>query len=365
MNKQSKHTPAPRVLRVIAHIGLLRPTTVPDQGMRLLEKLCSSRHTIAAVLLYKNDPLWPEAARMGFSVIAMPPELAGPRKKIHAALEHNEPFNQRFTRWRKRVAALHADIGLVFYGSWLPPALYEIPSEGFINYHPAPLPELRGMEPDTLAILEGRRAIWGTVHRVTRNYDEGAILERSARLRISPHDTPLSLFARLSAAGIPALMRALNNIAAGKAKPLTPHTRTASQATRRMAREASWIQWASDNHDIIHRRLRAFNGQHIGIRLKAWIGEQPYILDDLELVRGRFPGKPGDVLGQYRGRGAFSKAAVVRTQEGVAVARLGIPWSTNADHLPEPRALCLLEAIRRKPRINKRLLSSSFTGKDR
>jgi methionyl-tRNA formyltransferase len=45
-----------------------------------------------------------------------------------------------------------------------------------VNFHPSPLPEGRGPRPTVQAILE-KRNVWAvTCHRVTRRFDEGAIL---------------------------------------------------------------------------------------------------------------------------------------------------------------------------------------------
>jgi len=90
-----------------------------------------------------------------------------------------------------------------------------------------------------------------------------------------------------------------------------------------MARRASFINWETDTVEIIDRKLRAFCGQDIGIRLKADYRGVIRDVVDLEGYHGAFRGNPGEVLGLYRGRGFFKDQPVVRVTDGVIVMRLG------------------------------------------
>jgi hypothetical protein len=90
-----------------------------------------------------------------------------------------------------------------------------------------------------------------------------------------------------------------------------------------MARKASFINWEEDILDVIDRKLRAFCGQDIGIRLKMEYKGVIRDVTDLEIYHGSFKGNPGDVLGFYTGRGFFKDQPVIRAVDGVAVMRLG------------------------------------------
>ena len=67
--------------------------------------------------------------------------------------------------------------------------LLSIPSKGFINYHPGPLPKYKGPKESTDAI-NNKEMYWGvTVHKMDENYDTGRIIEV---LEIELHEPPTS-----------------------------------------------------------------------------------------------------------------------------------------------------------------------------
>ena len=67
--------------------------------------------------------------------------------------------------------------------------LLSIPSKGFINYHPGPLPKYKGPKESTDAI-NNKETNWGvTVHKMDENYDTGPIIKI---LDIKLHEPPTS-----------------------------------------------------------------------------------------------------------------------------------------------------------------------------
>ena len=310
------------------------------------------------LILEKGDPLRKEAEALGIHVMTLLPELSLPRRAVDEALKKNAALRKKVERWVRRLETLKPDIGVVYYGHWLPPALYTMPPHGFLNYHPAPLPDLRGMEPDTMAVLQGRRAICGTVHKVTHDYDDGPIYARTRVMRLTRYTTPLEIFERLSDYGINAIVRVLTAIARDKALPHSQGTHHALDATRKRAREESTIQWNRDSNEMIERRRRAFIGQDIGIRLKAKVCGRVYAVDDVETHKGPFPGRAGQVIGQYTGKGAFAKGPIIRTREGAAVLRLGKRMVAGAKK--EPPARWILPSGRRPKQTRRDIVRRSI-----
>jgi len=255
-------------------------------------------------------------------IFKLPPALDQSLSGIKASLRDRR-CRRELAVWFSRLSALNPDIGVVFYGSWMPPELFKIPARGFINYHPAPLPALRGVEPDTFAVLEGRKIMWGTVHKVSGSYDEGEIAGRTAKMKVTRHMTPVVIWHTLTRYGINAVLRALDEIHKGSVVFERQAQWPMLDATRKRARVESVIKWSSDTLDVIRRRLLAFCGQDIQIRLKADVGGKRYCVRDLEIHRGRFPGKPGDVIGWYIGRGKYLAQPVVRAKGGAVVLELG------------------------------------------
>jgi len=225
--------------------------------------------------------------------------------------------------WLEQIRSYHPDIGVVFYGNWLPVELANLPRRGFINYHPSPLPELRGLEPDTFAILEGRTRMWGTVHRISPGYDEGTILGKTRVMHLTPHDTPVRVLSELSRLGIDTIVETLDRLASNKGHERIQNNAKATDASRTRAYAESFVRWDKDDSITLYRRLRAFAGQDIGIRLKGRVDKRLLYIDDLAILKGRFPGRPGETIGRYPGPGRFRAQPIVRTADGIVVVRPG------------------------------------------
>jgi len=355
------HSHAGGGLRVLLYIGSLRPRSEPDRGLHLLEQLRESRHHIVGLIMSESDRLTGPAQRMGIRVIALPREMSHSSRMIKDRLRRERDTRARIREWIRGLKELQPDIGVVFYGHWIPPELFTMPAHGFLNFHPAPLPDLRGMEPDTMAILQGRKTMRGTVHRVSATYDDGPIYAYTRQMRLSKYTTPLAIFETLTDYGVYTLLRVLNRIASGKAVPRVQRTHHEQDATRKKVRKESTIRWMSDSLELIDRRRRAFLGQDIGIRLKANIAGALYVVDDLETHSGSYPGKPGDVLGRYEGPGPFRHALIVRARDGIAIVRVGLlldnAWEGQGK---EPASRYMLPPGRRAKQTLRRIAGRSI-----
>jgi len=126
---------------------------------------------------------------------------------------------------------------------------------GCLNFHPAPLPDMRGMGGFNVAILEGF-AEWGVSgHFVDADFDTGDLV-RVDRFPIAPGATALSLDVE-SQVRLLALFKDVVDLAADGAElPRTPQgegryvTKDEFEAMRRVP--------AGENAETLERRIRAF-----------------------------------------------------------------------------------------------------------
>jgi methionyl-tRNA formyltransferase len=319
--KVSGHTS----LRVVAYLGMDRPCRRTDYGELLIKKIIASRHELVGLIIHPSDNLADLARRYHIPYISIPLEFLQPASKIKKALADNPQLREFYPLWLDHIRSFGADIGVSVWSYWIPCELFSMPSLGFVNYHPAPLPHMRGMEPDTFAILEGRKEIWGTVHKVNHAFDCGEIVAWTKHIPVHHYDTPVSVLENLTREGITTIIHVLNLFADGTVT-LTPQcAEEGSRTTREMARQASFVSWEHDTVEMLSRKLRAFCGQDIGIRLKGqWNGALHDVVD-LEGYHGVFPGRPGEIIGNYKGRGFFNGAPIIRVTDGIAVVRFGKP----------------------------------------
>ncbi len=133
--------------------------------------------------------------------------------------------------------------------------LIELPRIGCLNFHPAPLPDMRGIGGFNVAILEGF-AEWGVSgHFVDRDFDTGDLV-RVDRFTIAPDATALSLDIE-SQVRLLALFKDVVDLAADGAElPRTPQgegryvTRDEFEAMRRVP--------PGEDAETLARRIRAF-----------------------------------------------------------------------------------------------------------
>lgn len=111
------------------------------------------------------------------------------------ARAHDVPlFTYEEAECAVREGRLQFDLGVSFvYWRKLRPLMFEHPSRGFINFHPAPLPALKGVAGYNIAILEGLRTYGVTAHYVDEGIDTGPIIEVASVDMDDTHETAQSL----------------------------------------------------------------------------------------------------------------------------------------------------------------------------
>jgi methionyl-tRNA formyltransferase len=101
--------------------------------------------------------------------------------KADILLLRKEGWELQLNDWLK---AINADLVLVFGFPWvIPDTILTIPQHGFLNFHFGDLPKYKGADPIFWQLMNNEPNSTLTVHRMTREVDEGPIVLR--------HTTPL------------------------------------------------------------------------------------------------------------------------------------------------------------------------------
>jgi methionyl-tRNA formyltransferase len=143
-----------------------------------------------------------------------------------------------------QLAALGADLALVMaYGHILRDDFIGTPVHGTLNLHTSLLPKYRGASPIQTAIAAGERTTGVTLMRIVRRLDAGPIADFES-VPIGPLDTATELEARLAAACVPLVRRALPQLAAGG---LAFTEQDAAEATycRKLGKEDGGLDFAA------------------------------------------------------------------------------------------------------------------------
>lgn len=124
------------------------------------------------------------------------------------------------------VRQLRADLGIVSGTRLLKQELFDVPRLGSVKVHPHKLPDCRGAGPAGLwELLDGRKEIGVTVHRVVAELDAGPIL-RAATTPIDAYDDLFSLALKATVVGNDLLLCTLADFISGTVQE-TPQSGTA------------------------------------------------------------------------------------------------------------------------------------------
>lgn len=117
---------------------------------------------------------------------------------------------------RRQLAGFQPDLGLVMaYGHILRDDFIATPGVGMLNLHTSVLPKYRGASPIQSAVASGERETGVTLMRIVRKLDAGPVADVE-RVGIQQRDTAADVEARLAAATVPLLARALPALTAGR-----------------------------------------------------------------------------------------------------------------------------------------------------
>ena len=202
------------------------------------------------------------------AVVTAPDRPSGRGRGLHRpgpalwADEHGVPCLQpetpREPELATRLAALAPDLGVVVaYGRILPRAVFALPVHETINVHFSLLPAFRGASPIEAALLCGQATSGVTVQRIVEKLDAGDILDREP-VTIDPLDHFPELFAKLLAAGLTVLPRAVRILTDGTAN-YQPQIEADADCCGKISSDERRIDW-NCGRDTVYNRIRAYAG---------------------------------------------------------------------------------------------------------
>jgi len=204
-------------------------------AVRALEWLVERGIDVAAVVASKPDRWTRDEQRLDLVAERHNLPLAGD-EELHAAPPDDIDVVISFLFWR-RIREPLLSLGRV----------------GCLNFHPAPLPDLRGLGGYNVAILEGRLE-WGvSCHFVDENFDTGDLVE-VARFPIDQAtETAFSLDLRSQERLLELFQRVMAKVLAGEDLPRQPQD--AGRYVDRSEFESLRVVRPGDD---LERKLRAF-----------------------------------------------------------------------------------------------------------
>ena len=168
-----------------------------------------------------------------------------------------QPVSLRAPEAQAELAALQPDLLVVVaYGLILPQAVLDIPRLGCINSHASLLPRWRGAAPIQRAIEAGDSESGVTVMRMEAGLDTGPMLLK-VTTPISAEDTGGTLHDRLAELGPPAVLQAIDGLAAGTLDGELQDDELATYA-HKLGKADARIDWARPAAEL-DRLIRAFN----------------------------------------------------------------------------------------------------------
>ena len=201
-----------------------------------LELLAASPHEV--VLVVARPP-------RGRNAQASPLQRAGER----LGLETWTPDSVNLPESQARLTALNADLLVVCdYGEILRPATLATTRLGGINLHGSLLPKYRGAAPVQCAVLNGDAETGNTVIQMTPGLDAGPCLAQEST-PINPDEDAAALESRLAALGAKLILRVVDELAAGAARPIEQNPAAASKAPR-LTKEHGAIDWSRPAFEI-------------------------------------------------------------------------------------------------------------------
>lgn len=253
----------------------------PDFAVPTLTEIVARGHDVMAVYTRAPAP----AGRRGLDLTPSP---------VHRIAEGfgipvRTPRTLRSEEERAAFRDLAPEVAVVVaYGMILPQAILDVPEQGCLNLHGSLLPRWRGAAPIQRAIEAGDRETGVTVMQMEAGLDTGPMLLKVST-PISATDTGGSLHDRLAELGPPAVLNAIEGLAAGTLHGEVQDDALATYA-HKLNKQVSAIDWQRPASEL-DCLIRAFNpwplahAQLDGKPLKVWAAE---------LADGQ--GTPGQVL---------------------------------------------------------------------
>ena len=254
----------------------------PDFAVPCLETLTQSRHKVIAVVTQPDRP------RNRGQVTYCPVK--------ERALELGIPVLQYEKVSREGVddiRALNPDVIVTAaFGQMLSREFLEIAPYGVINVHASLLPKYRGSSPIQWAVVNGETETGITIMKTAYKMDSGDIITQK-EVAIGEDETAGELFEKLSRAGAPELVKALDLLEDGKAT-FTPQDESKATYFPMLKKEDGEVDFSLPAHDVVCR-VRGFNPWPSAF---TSAGGKRIKIFKAAVVEGK--GKPGEVIAAER-----------------------------------------------------------------
>ena len=167
-----------------------------------------------------------------------------------------QPLSLKAPSDAARVVAARPDVLVVAaYGLILPPQVLEAAPRGAVNKHASLLPRWRGAAPIQRALLAGDPETGVSIMQMEAGLDTGPVVSRHP-LAIAADDDAGSLHDKLAALGGEAIVAALADIEAGRARPM-PQPASGATYARKIDKSETHLDW-SQSAAALERAVRAF-----------------------------------------------------------------------------------------------------------
>jgi len=252
-------------------------------ALPLLEWLAGEGSTEAQVVAVFTQPDRPTGR--GQKVVANAIKLwaAGRGLPVHQPEKLTEEV-------RVELAATGAEVALVMaYGHILRDDFIATPRLGTLNLHTSLLPRYRGASPIQAAIASGETETGVSLMRIVRRLDAGPVADVE-RVPISALDTAADVEARLAAASVPLVARALPRLRAGTLA-FAPQNDAAATFCRRLDKADGALDFTQPAAELAAR----VNGLYPWPTCSIPLANLEVKVGLADAVEGA--GAPGEVLG--------------------------------------------------------------------
>jgi methionyl-tRNA formyltransferase len=190
-----------------------------------------------------------------------------------------------------------------------------IPGDGIVNFHNGPLPEYRGVNIPSWAIMNGERRHAVTWHFVTAEIDAGDIVATKT-FDLSPKETAISLTLRCIKTGLELFSPLLDQYASGSlaSSPQKGEGCYYSAKVRPPNEGYLDFNWRFDRLSAIVRGLTFRPFENPFTYPKIRVGEGSLLVSEISFCEGR-PASGDWICGEIRG--IDSQGIVVRAQDGL------------------------------------------------
>jgi len=247
----------------------------PAFAVPTLKALLSSHHTISAVFTQPDKP-----SGRGEKLSAPPVKQLA----VEEGVVVHQPEKLKAPECQSVFADLKVDANVVVaYGKILPQWLLDLPRLGAYNVHASLLPRYRGAAPIHWAIANGETKTGITTMKLDAGMDTGDMLLQQ-EITIEPKDTCASIHDRLAEIGAELMLKTLENLEKGTAKPIPQDPALATYAPM-LKKSDGLLDW-SQSAVSLYNRIRAFNpwpGTYTQLQsqtLRVWRAQPAEVLGD-------------------------------------------------------------------------------------